>query len=363
MQPKALDQRLSDARFLLQRTEPFFGSLLMHLDVVCTEAVTTAATDGERMFMHPGFAATLTDAELRGVLLHELLHAALGHVGRRGERDPHRWNVAADIVVNGIVKKALDVSLPKGHLSDHRLEHLDVEEVYRLLGDTPNGHRPPCMDLLEAPPSGGDWGQRIASVKMAMEFQGRTEEDLSDAGKILMRHVADPQLDWRTMLWRHAVNSPADFGAYDQRMVHAGLYLEDLEPLPATVIIAIDTSGSIRGPELAVFMGEVRGILDSYPGIRGELWYADTRLYGPHDAQEELQRPGPMGGGGTSFKPFCAMLAARPGVPAVYLTDGHGCFPATPPNNPLLWVVTPGGLSSQYFPFGDVVRLVDRKTS
>ena len=114
MLPETLEQRLSDARFRLQRTEPFFGSLLMHLDVVATDRVPTAATDGERMFMHPGFAATLSDTQLRGVLLHELLHAALDHVGRRGERDPHRWNVAADIVVNGII------ALKKSHLRKSR---------------------------------------------------------------------------------------------------------------------------------------------------------------------------------------------------------------------------------------------------
>jgi predicted metal-dependent peptidase len=363
MQPDTLDQRLSDARFRLQRTEPFFGSLLMHLDVLATTEVPTAATDGDRLFMHPGFAATLNDAELRGVLLHELLHAALDHVGRRRDRDPLRWNVAADIVVNGIVLRSAEAALPKGHLRNTRLEHLEVEEVYRLL----DGKAPlPTLvhpDLLPAPADPTDWGQRIASVRMAMELQGRSPGNHTDAESMVLQHIGHPQLDWRTVLWRHTVRSPADFGAYDRRMVHAGLYLEDLEPLPTTVIIAIDTSGSIGDEELAAFMGEVRGILDSYPGIRGELWYADTELYGPYDARTELRHPEPKGRGGTSFKPFCALLAERPGTPAVYLTDGHGTFPDAAPANPLLWVVAPGGLTTRRFPFGEVVRLVDRKTN
>ena len=363
MLPETLEQRLSDARFRLQRTEPFFGSLLMHLDVVATDRVPTAATDGERMFMHPGFAATLSDTQLRGVLLHELLHAALDHVGRRGERDPHRWNVAADIVVNGIVEKAQDVSLPKGHLREKELEHLEVEEVYRLLGDRQAMPAPPYLDLLEGTGGGAGWAQRIAAVKMAMEFQGHGQQDRTPAERDLLQQLATPQLDWRAVLWRHAVRSPADFGAFDRRMVHAGLYLEELELLPTTVAIAIDTSGSIRSAELTAFMAEVRGILDSYPGIRGELWYADAALYGPHDAQSELRNPEPKGGGGTSFEPFCRMLAERPGTLAVYLTDGYGNFPDTSPDNPFLWVVTPGGLASQRFPFGEVVRLVDRKTN
>jgi hypothetical protein len=41
----------------------------------------------------------------------------------------------------------------------------------------------------------------------------------------------------------------------------------------------------------------------------------------------------------------------------VYLTDGFGTFPNETPDHPTLWVVTPGGLESENFPFGNVVRL------
>ncbi|MFN9979518.1 MAG: DUF2201 family putative metallopeptidase, partial [bacterium] len=37
------------------------------------------------------------------MLVHELLHAALLHSSRNGGRDPELWNVAADIVINGII--------------------------------------------------------------------------------------------------------------------------------------------------------------------------------------------------------------------------------------------------------------------
>ena len=42
----------------------------------------------------------------------------------------------------------------------------------------------------------------------------------------------------------------------------------------------------------------------------------------------------------------------------VYLTDGYGDFPADEPSQPILWVVTPGGLDDDRFPFGTVVRMV-----
>jgi len=42
----------------------------------------------------------------------------------------------------------------------------------------------------------------------------------------------------------------------------------------------------------------------------------------------------------------------------VYLTDGWGLFPESPPAFPLLWVVQAGGRDLEQFPFGETVRLL-----
>lgn len=41
--------------------------------------VETIATDGESIFYNPEFIAGLTDAETRGVLVHEAMHIAVKH--------------------------------------------------------------------------------------------------------------------------------------------------------------------------------------------------------------------------------------------------------------------------------------------
>mgnify|MGYP003338063835 FL=1 len=65
-----------------------------------------------------------------------------------------------------------------------------------------------------------------------------------------------------------------------------------------------------------------------------------------------------LGGGGTAFEPFFEALEKSPPDMAVYLTDGFGSFPPKAPHFPTLWVVTPGGLSSDKFPFGDMARML-----
>jgi hypothetical protein len=62
-----------------------------------------AADDGSRIVYNSAFVSELKPAELEGVLAHEVLHCALGHHCRRGEREPGLWNEAADLAINPIV--------------------------------------------------------------------------------------------------------------------------------------------------------------------------------------------------------------------------------------------------------------------
>jgi predicted metal-dependent peptidase len=174
--------------------------------------------------------------------------------------------------------------------------------------------------------------------------------------------IGAAQLDWRTYLWRYLTQTPTDFGSYDRRFVGDELYLETLAGESARVLVAIDTSGSVAGADVQAFLGELRGILQAYPLLRCELYYADAAIYGPYALTARDPIPPPAGGGGTDFRPFLAaadqhQFAASTTV-AIYLTDGYGSFPERAPRVPVLWVVTPGGRDLGQFPFGETVRLL-----
>jgi predicted metal-dependent peptidase len=138
--------------------------------------------------------------------------------------------------------------------------------------------------------------------------------------------------------------------------------LEALEGESVQVFVAVDTSGSVGDGEMRMFLSEVLGILSAYPHLKCELYYADAEAYGPYSLTPDSSIPKPVGGGGTSFVPFFEKVSANrdwhsSGV-CVYLTDGYGTFPEEPPPLPVLWVVTPGGLGLEHFPFGEAVRLL-----
>jgi predicted metal-dependent peptidase len=364
----------------------FFATLALFARVDTSAHVPTAATDGRDIFVNPAFFGSLTAPEQDALLLHEVLHAALLHVPRRGSRDPRLWNVAADIVVNGMIAKE-GYTLPGGALRDPQSEHLSTEEVYDLI--VRNAQQPapaPWSDLLDQRPgdaslpadgaiptkdgAGGEQGRRAAleSYWRDAQQQARMVAESALAGKLpagLARELgslSEAQIDWRSYLWRYLVQTPNDFAGFDRRFVGRGMYLEALAGESVHVHVAVDTSGSVDHNQLDLFLSEVRSILHAYPHLRCDLYYADSALHGPFPLTPHGPMPQPIGGGGTDFRPFFARLAAEydawTSSVVVYLTDGYGDFPASAPSEPVLWVVTAGGLDLSLFPFGEAVRLV-----
>jgi predicted metal-dependent peptidase len=377
------DRALRSSMLRLRAKAPFFGTLALYARFIATDTIPTAATDGQDVYYNPEFMLSLAPAHLDGVLVHEVLHAALDHVFRRGSRDAMRWNQAADIVVNGLIIDA-GMSLPDNALRDSSLERFSVEEVFALLGREPDRHEEVEIDLLPSLAAGKagkdrdgsgqpggiadqakqdrvrrQWAEAID--RAASVTRGREAGNLPGALERAFELLQRPRLDWRTLLWRFLARAPTDFATFDRRFVHQGLYLETLEAVSLRVVVGIDTSGSIDQESLEHFLAELHGILGAYPASQAWLFYVDTVAYGPFAIVAGDELPKPIGGGGTEFAPFFdateeAGLVAD-GTVAVYLTDGEGPFPSEPPNYPVLWIVTPGGIDEDRFPFGDVVRM------
>lgn len=365
--PDDFSTLVSAARLRLRGKSAFFATLLLHAEIVPSREVGLAATDGERVYLNPDAAPALPPALLDGLLLHEVLHAALSHVPRRGPREAVRWNAAADVVVNGLVAGA-GLSLMPGTELDEHLSHLSVEEVYTALEGRPPGQ--PQPDLLSGPPSDAPLGRsgKPSEAALARQWKGaleqaRSVEALSGQGRGglgLHREfgrLGPARVDWRAQLWRFLVRTPVDFSGFDRRFIGRRLYLEALDDESLRVLVGIDTSGSIDEGSVSAFVAELRAMLGAYPHLHAKVYYADTELYGPHELTLGSDLPGPQGGGGTDFRPLLALAEDGEAELVVYLTDGYGDFPDTAPRTPLLWVVTPGGAEDQTFPFGEIVRL------
>ncbi len=397
-----LQRKVSASILRITEQSAFFATLALYARFEASQHIPTAATDGQTVFVNPDFWNKLGTAEQDGVLLHEVLHAALLHVTRRAGRHVQIWNAAADIVINGMIMQA-GFQLPQGALRETSIEYLGTEEVYEIV--LKKNQSPPelMIDLLDQAPedsaplgngvspdqTGEGSGQEKSEQELgapkpsdegqdpreAMESHWRNAlEQAQLAAKTLaagkmpagiqreMPSVIAAQLDWRTYLWRYLTQTPTDFQDFDRRFVGQRIYLDSLAGESVQVLVCVDTSGSINNDEMQIFIGEVRQILSAYPHLRCELYYADAALYGPYELKYNSVLPPPQGGGGTDFRPFFDKIATHSFLwgrtVAIYLTDGYGTFPACLPKCPVLWVVTPGGLDFARFPFGETVRLL-----
>jgi predicted metal-dependent peptidase len=113
---------------------PFFLPLLSRSTVVADASVQTAAvTTRGKIMVCPAYIATLTDAEVAGVMAHELCHPALGHFGRAAGRPMDKWNIATDMAINAGLRAA-GITLPAGALYPVAgLESASAEEIYATL--------------------------------------------------------------------------------------------------------------------------------------------------------------------------------------------------------------------------------------
>ena len=127
--------RMTKARAQLVLDAPFFGVLALNLELEEGNWQPTMAVDGKTIVYNTGFAASLSDDEIKAVLAHEVMHCALKHHLRRGSRDPELWNVAGDHVINLELLASFNPKfvLPEPHLADPQYKGLTTDDVYRLL--------------------------------------------------------------------------------------------------------------------------------------------------------------------------------------------------------------------------------------
>ena len=360
----------------LRKVSPFFGALSLFSKIEFINDVPIAATDGIKIYFHPLNFSNLKPSERDAIFLHELLHIALLHPSRKKNRDSFIFNIAADIVVNGMIAELKDFKLPEGAIRDLDLEGLSVEEIYEIIQNRAELPKLEMIDLIKAVKDQDGlkekdenkisndidvetYWKRAISNSLAMT-SSKNKGNISNKLKRNLDQIVNPQLDWKTILWRYLVKTPSDFSGFDRRYLYRELYLEELSIDTLEVYCCIDTSGSISQEVLSKFISELKGILSSYPIIRCQLFYADSKCFGPYDVDLHNELPMPEGGGGTDFCPFFKKLEEQETYTlpiCIYLTDGYGQYPEKSKFE-TLWVITPGGIESDNVPFGTVCRLI-----
>lgn len=383
-------QRVRDARSSLLMTHPFFGVLSLKLDIYEPENEIEAAminnTAGvdivnNRMAFNPAFVDTLSNAELKGLIAHEVMHPALGHHARMGSRNPKLWNLACDLAMNPVL---LDdgFTLPPGGAIIAKFKGMTAEAIYEKLRDmigepqggngngegNGNGNGPQSQDWGEFN-SPGPEGSSEAN-ESAREWAENAAEALraaSSAGKVpasLRREIEEslkPRADWKSLLRRFMTDQVRVVQTWSKpnKRFYPEIYLPGkTKDGMGVLVIAVDTSGSIDGPTLSKFAAEITGIAADVEPACIHVVYCDAAVnhVESFEAGEDIILKA-VGGGGTDFRPVFKQVEKEGWVPAclIYLTDLMGTFPEKLPAYPVLWASY--GAGGAVAPLGETVSI------
>jgi hypothetical protein len=145
---KEIDARVKVHRNLLwiNARKGFFAQLLSKLNIygVSDPRYQTMCTNGFNIQYHPDFVLGQSDAAIRFVLCHEILHCVGDHMSRRGNRNPLLWNYACDYAINPILNVEVvggsfewpsNLDGSRMGLYEEKYEGMKAEDIYDLLID------------------------------------------------------------------------------------------------------------------------------------------------------------------------------------------------------------------------------------
>ena len=404
------EKRVKRAHIALMKhpqTALYSGVMLMGKSDVVDEDF-TAYTDGVNKRYSRSFLESIdSEAQLRGLILHENLHIAMKqvvHGKTMFKENPKLANMAADFVVNDVIHN-IDgsvtgsneriVALPDGALYDDMFHNWSMREVFNYLKKEQEKQKPESgqgdgNDEGDSDPrgsesksKGGKTGKVMVNGKSydldntdehdfdASDLSPEEQKELADkidralreggmlAGRLgakIPRSIADllePKVDWREEL-REFVQSSVKgsdeltWRSFNRRHVANDIYLPSpVNESVGEVVVAIDTSGSIGGPELTAFATELASICSlCQPEVVRVLWW-DTKVHGVQVFKDNYENIAsmlkPKGGGGTHVSCVSEFLSKEKinAECVVVLTDGYvECDVKWGINTPTLWMVT-----------------------
>lgn len=338
----AARERLIQARVTLLMKSPFFGNLATRLKLVnADERMETAATDGRNLYYNSKFIMALAPEEVVFLIGHEILHLVYDHMGRRGDRRPRLYNVAADFCVNAdLVKHRVGRMITTvGCLYDEKYEGWTSEQVYDdLIKDMPANLDELCDMLLDEHMDNDNLTDEernklrneIREAVLSAAKSAKSPGDLPASIRQMLEDMTEPKMNWRDLLNAtipSAFRSDYTWLKPSRRAWHMDAVLpgSDFEK-QIDIVCAMDASGSCVDM-LRDWLGEVKGIMEQFQNYRIHLLTFDTDVYNPQiftpENINDLLDYKIMGGGGTLFEPVYRYLMDNDIVPEklVWLTD------------------------------------------
>lgn len=375
---------------------PLSGVLLCVQHAVdTTNKIKTAATNGVWCKYGEAFVDSLTDAELRFLVLHETYHCMYNHITTWGwmyKEGGALANKACDHVINLQILEIEQYDrelkgflvMPKGGCADRQFLGMDSPTVYKKLkeqqeqedeqdggegqgegeGEDGEGQGGQAGDEADDGFDEHDWD---AADKLSAEDKAENARQMDEAvrqgallasksgkgGDRVLGDMLAAKVRWQDALreYLQATCAGNEFSTWrkpNRRFVASGIYMPSgVSEIMGELVVAVDMSGSIGDREVAQFLGEITAICETVRPEKLRLLYWDTAVCQDEKYEREelinlATSTRPAGGGGTSpscITDYMRSECIKPQV-CVVLTDGYvgsdwgGDWPC-----PVLWCI------------------------
>lgn len=360
MDMQAAQKAMNKAKIqLMERPDSiFFTTVCFSLQFHWDETIPTACTNGKELRINPAFFLSLNPAEQVFLLLHETLHVAFMHMVRLSERNPAKWNMAADYVINALLI-ARGYTMPKGGLYEKQYRDMSTEAVYNLLPDPPEGFN---MDLFEGEGNPEEiqteLDDLLVRAALQAEMQNAPPGSIPAEIQIYLDSLINPQLPWHRILRSYFTKMAKN--DYTFRKPNRRFFPDMILPTPYSdnltdIAIAVDTSGSVTDDQFCHFISEVQGIMKQLQPTTLTLIQFDTKIKSEEvlKTRADLGKVGFVGRGGTRIEPVFEWAKQHKPNVLIIFTDGYFHHPQEAPTVPIIWVIHSN--PHYHTPYGKVI--------
>ena len=375
-----IEERITKAKIWLLTKKPWFGQLSCYINAIENKQIPTAGIDLKgNLYYNPVWTDTLDDRQLRGLLCHEILHLALQHITRCGDRHQLLWNIACDLKVNEEIQNDSDMDLPpkaiiidSGYGDNYsfnggkikNVKEKSAENCYTIIRKEMKKQPPMYQDLIISSGSGADSEEQrkkmeAAGIKpisasqasgLSRGWQSRVYSASQTAKGDMPAGVAreifkleHSELPWNQILRQRLRKIATKHSWKKPSMRYLPWYFPGrIKNEGIKIVAAIDTSGSMTKEQISKAVSELYGLMRTFTFL--ELWVTDcdAEVYNakkvkPHDLSRLLL----SGGGGTDFRPVFDWIKKEHNNDIdslCFFTDLYGDFPDTKPPYETYWI-------------------------
>lgn len=393
-------ERLVIAKVYLTFNQPFYAALVNRMDLVPTIKIDTLATDGSHIFYNPyyimgiEYAGTieykkrkshttrqkkhiddggLTDLQLVGGIVHEVLHCAFKHFTRRDGRNHEVWNIACDFAINQIIARDGVGKIHPAWLLDPKYDRMTAEQIYDSLmkehksdvkkivnkyGTSIDNHIDPDFEkkishdgteddteisneLIDEmlindgiSPAGNNIRVKMEDVALVAGSMA-SMKGCPETLRNLMVQIHEPVIDWRRRIMKTMLSHLSTdywWKRPNKRTLRTRYKFPSRKPeQKIDICVALDMSGSITDQMRNDFISELVGIVKQHRHYRIRIMCFDTKVMNEQvfDSTSsdlaDLAEYKCVGGGGTDFMCVWEHLKSIKHVPEhlFMFTDGY----------------------------------------